>query len=129
MRKPGVCLAVMLGALAMAASTLAAPRNRIAITISRHIKSDTVYNVTVHGFARRSATAYLFVDYRGCARRFAVERRRASGASDVYHVKGNFAELSGWKSSSAGTDHACAYLIRPHSTAVLARSRVSFRIH
>ena len=141
MSRTGVCsLVAVLAALWTTGATLAvgAPRasrpsigggaNRIAIDAPASAKPRKTYNMTIHGFARRRATAYLFVDYVGCAGSFATERGRAAAASDSYAVRGRFSELSGWKSSTRGADHACAYLVGLRSGAVLATARVSFQV-
>ena len=77
----------------------------------RHIKKGSVYDVTLRGYSHHRAKAWLFIDYSGCATSFAVEKRRAAEEADSYLVKGKFSEISGWKSSSTGLDHACAYLV------------------
>ena len=84
--------------------------------------------MTIQGFSRVPAVAYLFVDYSPCARSFAVEHRRAPRESDVYAVRGSFDEISGWRSRSAGTDHACAYLISRRCGVLLASISDTFRI-
>ena len=116
---------VALGARHLA---VAAGANRIAIDAPDGAKQRKTYDVTIHGFARRRASAYLFVDYVGCAGSFATERARAATASDSYAVKGRFTELSGWKSSTRGVDHACAYLVSAQSGNVVATAHVSFQI-
>jgi len=118
------------GAPSSAADRIATPAgaNRIAIDAPDGAKARKPYNITLHGFARRSATAFLFVDYLGCAKSLRVERQRARNASYSYAVKGDFAKVSGWKSSTAGVDHACAYLVAFRSGTLLAAARMSFQI-
>jgi hypothetical protein len=140
MNRTGVCVLMALGAL-WASSMLAAgvseassttagrtSASRIAIDAPGSATARRAYNITIHGFAHRRATAFLFVDYLGCAKSFGVERRRARSASYSYSVKGGFTEVSGWQSSTAGVDHACAYLIGHKSGDVLAAARTSFQI-
>ena len=91
------------------------------------IRPGAVYNVLIRGTARQRATAYVFVDYSGCARSLSVERRRSAGESDAYVVQGAFVKVSGWTSSSRGNDHACAYLVAARSH-VLATARRSYRV-
>jgi hypothetical protein len=134
MRKSGVCLVVIIGALAIAAYASAAGRNRIHVSVPAHVAQHRVYDVTVTGYARHRARAYLFIDYAGCAKSFAAERRRARVEKAfvglvTYRVHWTFSEVSGWKSSSKGADHACAYLVAHGSGRVLAHDRISFRIH
>ncbi len=128
MRTAGACLVALVGALWIAPPALAAGGNRITITVPAQVKKQTVYDVTIQGFARRPATAYLFLDYSGCAKSFATERRRAGKSRRKYAVKGAFTKVSGWNSSAAGVDHACAYLIGARSRRVMASRRVAFRI-
>lgn len=90
-------------------------------------KRASVYDVTISGFSRRRATAYLFIDYQGCARSFATEQSRADSESDTYSVKGRFAETTGWKSSQVGIDHACAYLVSTAGS-VLATDKRSYPV-
>ena len=95
-----------------------------------HATVGTSYNVTVRGFSAKMATAYLFIDYEGCARSFAAEYQRASRELARWrHVKGSFIKVSGWDSNTALTDHACAWLIAKRSKTVLATDRVTFKIH
>lgn len=129
MRRIGVCLAATCGALWLAAFAFAATKNSIAVSVPKRVKHHAVYDVTISGFARHRDRAYLFIDYAGCAKSFKAEHRRARKESDSYVVKGSFTEVSGWKSSSSGTDHACAYLVTRGSEHVLADARLSFRIH
>src|SRR5262249_53953721 len=117
------------GAPSSAADRIAtASANRIAIDAPDGARAQRPYNITLHGFARRRATAFLFVDYLGCAKSLRVERRRARRASYSYAVRGAFAEVSGWKPSTAGVDHACAYLVASRSRTLLASARMSFQI-
>ena len=118
--------AVMLGGFSAAAG--AQPADQIQVSVPVHIRPRAVYDVTIHGFARTRSTAYLFIDYSSCARSFAVERRRAPNESDDYAVSRRFTEISGWRSSSAGIDHACAYLVATRSGRVLASVRRAFTI-
>ncbi len=129
MSRRGICAAALLGAFSITGGALAAPRDQIRISLPAHVKKRVVYDVTVRGYSRRHATAYLFIDYTACGRSFAAESHRAPNEADHYAVKGRFAKVSGWKSSSTGIDHACAYLVATSSGHVLARSRRSFRIH
>lgn len=119
---------VALGAGRARRPAVAGGANRIAIDAPDGARPHRTYDLTIHGFARRHATAYLFVDYVGCAGSFATERGRAAGASDSYAVRGRFTELSGWKSSTRGVDHACAYLVGTQSGNVVATAHVSFQI-
>jgi hypothetical protein len=94
--------------------------------------STSSYSVTVRGYSRKRAIAYLFLDYMGCARSVAAEHKRAqqeNEAYDFYGVNGTFTKVSGWKSPWALTDHACAYLISRASGTLLAAARVSFVVH
>ena len=125
-----ICAAAVLGAFSVAGVAVAAQRAvEIQISIPAHIRRHTVYDVTIQGFSRVPAVAYLFVDYSRCARSFAVEHRRAPREADVYAVRGTFDEVSGWRSSSAGTDHACVYLISRSSRLLLASIFDTFAIH
>ncbi|MGB9185999.1 MAG: hypothetical protein WCB67_18250 [Solirubrobacteraceae bacterium] len=121
-----LALATLVAGLGQAAADAVRP-NQITIVAPTSVRSQIVYDVTVQGFARRRASAYLFVDYGGCPASFAAEARRAGHGYDSYPVLGSFAEVSGWKSSSAGTDHACAYLV-DRSGVQLASDRISFPI-
>ena len=122
--------AVVLGAFSVAGAAVAAQRAvEIKISLPAHIRRYSVYDVTIQGFSRVPAVAYLFVDYSPCARSFAVENRRARRESDVYPVKGRFDEISGWRSNSAGTDHACVYLVSRRSRVLLASIFDTFSIH
>lgn len=126
-RRFGACAAVVLGTLCLGGVASASRSERIQISAPSRVKQHQVYDVTIRGFSRHRATAYLFVDYSGCARSFATEKNRASGESDSYSVKGSFAEVSGWKSSSAGVDHACAYLVAGAGQ-LLSRAKLAFSV-
>jgi hypothetical protein len=126
MRQVWICAMALLGAFAIAAAAAAAPTDQISINVPVHVSQRTIYDVTINGFSRKRAVAYLFIDYTGCARTFAAEHKRAPNEADYYSVHGTFTEVSGWKSSSSGSDHACAYLIGRASGKLLAKSRVSF---
>lgn len=122
--------AVVLGAFSVAGAVVAAPRTvEVQIALPAHIRRYSVYDVTIQGFSRVPAVAYLFVDYSPCARSFAVEHRRARRESDVYPIKGRFDEISGWRSNSAGTDHACVYLVSRRPRVLLASIFDTFSIH
>jgi hypothetical protein len=108
-------------------SAPARPATEIQISVTGRIRPGAVYNVLIRGTARQRATAYVFVDYSGCARSLSVERRRSAGESDAYVVQGAFVKVSGWTSSSRGNDHACAYLVAA-SSHVLATARRSYRV-
>jgi hypothetical protein len=101
--------------------------NRVAIAIPGPVRAGRIYNVVLSGVSASHATAYLFVDYAGCAATLAGERRRAAAASDSYGVRGGFSEVTGWSSSSAGTDHACAYLVAAGGH-LLATTRRAYRV-
>ncbi len=125
-------LIVLLAGAATAAAGLApaagaAPVDAIRIAGPGPIARGAVYDLTVSGVAHRRAVAYVFVDYAGCLLTLAAELRRARHAYDSYPVVGSFAEVSGWKSSSGGTDHACAYLVTRRGTP-LATARIKFEI-
>jgi hypothetical protein len=122
-----LALATLAAGLGRAGADAARSGNQIKILAPTPVHSKIVYDLTVQGFARRRASAYLFVDYSGCAASFAAEARRIPHAYDSYSVLGTFAEVSGWKSSSAGTDHACAYLV-DRSGVQLASDRISFPV-
>ena len=122
-----LALAALVAGLGQAAASAARTGNKIEIIAPTLVRSQIVYDVIVQGFARRRATAHLFVDYSGCAATFAAEARRAPHAAYSYPVLGSFAKVSGWKSSSAGTDYACAYLVG-RSGVQLASDRISFPI-
>ncbi len=124
------CAALALPAGGLARSQRQPPmrRDRIQVTAPARARINRTYDVTISGYARRHARAYVFIDYGGCASSLSVERQRAAGQSDEYPVKGSFAQTSGWKSKAAGEDHACAYLADPGSGAVLATARQAYRI-
>ena len=125
MKRCLVLIALLAATLAPAAA--AAPVDAIRIAGPGPIAHGAVYDLTISGVAHRRAVAYLFVDYAGCAPTLADELRRAPHAYDSYPVDDSFAEVSGWKSSSAGTDHACAYLVTRGGTP-LATARIAFAI-
>jgi hypothetical protein len=108
-------------------SAPARPATEIQISVTGRIRPGAVYNVLIRGTARQRATAYVFVDYSGCARSLLVERRRSAGESDAYVVQGAFVKVSGWTSSSRGNDHACAYLVAA-SSHVLATAQRNYRV-
>jgi hypothetical protein len=124
----GAGTAVVLGTLCLGGVASAHRSEHIQISAPSRVKQHQVYDVTIRGFSRHRATAYLFVDYSGCARSLAVEKHRASSESDSYSVKGSFAEISGWKSSSTGVDHACAYLVTGGGQ-LLSRAKLAFSVH
>jgi hypothetical protein len=111
----------------LAGGALARSGNRLTAKVAPHVRAGTAYDVTVRGVARRRAHVYLYVDYNPCAGSAAAERLRLGSNGYVYAVKGSFAEVSGWRSSGPGIDHVCAYLVADGH--LLARARVSFRIH
>jgi hypothetical protein len=130
MRKAGVCLVAVLGVWLVAATAVAATGNQIEVAVSSDPTVGATYNVTLHGASRGPANAWLFIEYSGCAKSFAAERRLAPKKSFVhYRVNGSFVRVSGWASNSAVLDHACAYVVANGSSATLARARISFRIH
>lgn len=118
-----VCAAPGSGALAKTA----APSNGIAVTAPTQVKRGAVYDVSVSGFSRRRAKAYLFIDYQGCAKSLSAEQSRAAGESAIYSVKGLFGQTTGWMSSQVGTDHACAYLVS-NAGSVLATAKRSYSV-
>jgi hypothetical protein len=134
MRK-AVIWTVALMASVIAASASAAPSNQISITVPTHAlvgtkKSPETYEVSVKGFARRPAYAYLFIDYAGCAKSFSAEYKRAGKDGRArWPVDGSFQHNSYWGSDYAAVDHACGYVLAKGSGTVLASSRVTFRIH
>ncbi|HET9103370.1 MAG TPA: hypothetical protein VFN55_08440 [Solirubrobacteraceae bacterium] len=124
----GIGTALVGAAGAFAAGASAAGRDSIRIAGSGPVVRGSVYDVTISGFAAQRATAWLFVDYAGCARTLAGELRRAPSSAQHFAVQGPFAEVTGWKSSAAGTDHACAYLAPRGRTLVLSRARLAFPV-
>jgi hypothetical protein len=92
------------------------------------VSKGSVYDVTLTGYARRRATAYVFIDYLKCAPTLAAENQRDAQESYVYKVRGRFAQTTGWKSAAGGTDHACAYLVSPATGALLAVARQAFQV-
>ena len=124
-----ICAAALLAVLAIAAADAAASVDKVTIAVPANVTPRTVYDVTLKGFSRKRAIAYLFIDYARCAGTFAAEHRRPHETPEYYSVRGTFAEVSGWKSSSSGSDHACAYLISRASGTMLATAHVSFMIH
>ena len=122
-------------ALVIAASASAAQSNRVSIVVPTHAlvgtkTSPETYEVSVQGFARRAANAYVFIDYAGCAKSFAAEYKRAGKHGRArWPVDGSFQQNSYWGSDFAGVDHACGYLVAKGSGTVLASARVTFRIH
>jgi hypothetical protein len=126
--------AVALGVALVTGPALASSTNTITISVPAHVvagtKSAQTYAVSVHGFARGGANAYLFIDYLGCAKSFATEYHRAGkDARSRWTVSGAFRGISYWNSDYAGIDHACGYLIGQRSGKLLATAKVSFRIH
>jgi hypothetical protein len=122
-----ILLAAALALAAIAAAPAAAAVDSIRITDPGPVLAGSVYDLTITGVSLHHATAYLFVDYAGCAATLAAELRRAPHAYDGYSVSGSFAQVTGWKSSSPGTDHACAYLAA-HGGRTLATARMAFVI-
>ena len=107
--------------------------NSVAAHPPSNARVKTAYSIKLSGHAIGTKTLYLFVDYKTCASTPAGEHARASG--DIWTVQGNFSETSkGWKSPSAGPDHACAYLVkRPEpknpNTGVVAHAFATYTIH
>lgn len=126
MKRVALLFAVSAALAAPAAAALASERDTIRIIPPGAVVRNTTFDLTITGHARRRALAYLFVDYLGCAPTLADELRRDARASDRYVVDGTFAELSGWVPPSAGTDYACAYLVR-HGVA-LASARLPMAV-
>ncbi len=121
-----ILLAAALAPAVTAGSAIAAV-DSIRITDPGPVLAGSVYDLTITGVSLRHATAYLFVDYAGCAATPSGELRRAPHAYDSYPVSGAFAQVTGWKSSSPGTDHACAYLVT-RGGRMLAAARMPFVI-
>jgi hypothetical protein len=124
-------IAIILGivtALIGAEGAWAAGSDAIRIAGPGAVVHGAVYDVTISGLADQRETAWVFVDYAGCAQTLAGELRRAPGSFQRFAVQGPFAEVTGWKSSSAGTDHACAYLTPRGRTQVLSSARQGFLI-
>lgn len=126
-RRIGACVAILSATLGMAGAAAASRLEHITISTPRHVKKDDVYDVTLGGYSHHRARAWLFIDYSGCARSFTVEKQRASQEADSYLVKGRFSEISGWKSSTTGVDHACAYLVLGGHVAARAKTAFSVR--
>jgi hypothetical protein len=130
----GVAQAVLLmlgclGALVPGATARTGHRHdAIQVSAPPQVSRKAVYDVTITGFAGQPATAYLFIDYAGCAKSFEVEQRRAGDESAAYRVRGGFAETSGWRSSNTGTDHACAYLVATGGADILATARQGYPV-
>ena len=95
MRQVWICAVALFGVLAIAAAAAAAPTDQISINVPVHVSQRTIYDVTINGFSRKRAIAYLFMDYTGCARTFAAEHKRARKEADYYSVHGTFAEVLG----------------------------------
>ncbi len=135
MRTVRICVVALLGALLVAGAAAAAPANKISIKVPAYVvhSKSASYTVTISGFSRKRAIAYLFLDYTSCATSFAAEKQHPGegkrGDFDFYGVRGLFAKPTGWTSNSIGTDHACAYLIGRASGKLLARARVTFKVH
>jgi hypothetical protein len=133
MRLCAVILLVV--SLAIVGVAVASPTNRIGLTVPPYVVHSKTYTyaVTLRGYSRKRAIAYLFLDYSRCARSFAAEHRLVETkdeAYDYYGVRGKFTEVSNWKSPYGSlTDHACAYLVSRASGTLLATAHVSFLIH
>jgi hypothetical protein len=124
-----VALAALLIAVVAAGPAMARNRTTIGLLVSKHVKRNKVYNITVSGFAPKKTVAYLFVDYSACSPSFAIEDRRAAREVVKYPVSGVFTKISGWSSSLAESDHACAYLVGLGTGRVLATARATFMVH
>jgi hypothetical protein len=131
MRQLRICAVALLGVLAIAGAATAAPTNRIAIAMPAYVvhSNTTGYAVTLSGYSRRRAVAYLFLDYSGCARTFSAEHKRPLLKARFFSVNGRFTDGSAWTSPYRGSDHACAYLISRASGTLLAKARMSFIVH
>jgi hypothetical protein len=136
MRELRICaLALVVVSLAVVGVAVASTTNRIGLSVPAYVVHSRTYTyaVTVSGYSRKRAIAYLFLDYSRCARSFAAEHRLVEAkheAYDYYGVRGKFTEVSNWRSPYGSlTDHACAYLVSRASGALLARAHVSFLIH
>jgi hypothetical protein len=125
--RTGVCVAITFASLGTGAVAAPSRLEHVAISMPRHVKKGNVYDVTLRGYSHHRAKAWLFIDYSGCATSFAVEKHRAADEADSYRVKGRFSEISGWKSSTTGVDHACAYLVVGGGH-VVARAKTSFSV-
>ena len=88
MRRVWICAVALFGVLAIAAAAAAAPTDQISINVPVHVSQKTIYDVTINGFSRKRAIAYLFMDYTGCARTFAAEHKRAPKEANFYSVHG-----------------------------------------
>jgi hypothetical protein len=130
MRRVVICAVALVGVFSLVGGALASSPNRIRLTVQRDVIKNKDYSVMMRAFARRRAVAYVFVDYRRCARSIAAERTHVNYRTP-YHfvVTGVLKRRTGWQSHSKGVDHACGYLISYSSGALLATSRVSFEVH
>lgn len=105
----------------------AASGNRLRITIPVPARRGATYDVVITGSAATPATAYLFLDYAGCAASAGAERRRSGAPAESYGVSGVFSEVGGWRSSSPAVDHACGYLV-DRGGHQLASARRAYRV-
>ena len=111
MRQVWICAVALLGVLAIAGAAAAAPTDQISVTSRVHVSQRTIYDVhdqRVLAQARDRLPVHRLHGVRADFRRRAQARPQEA---DYYSVHGTFTEVSGWKSSSSGSDHACAYLI------------------
>ncbi len=126
-RAGSLALAAVLFTIILGASALARNRYQIEVSVQTNVHRNVAYAVTVIGFSTRKEKAVLFVDYASCGSTPAVEVHRLD-AELAYTVKGAFSKVSGWKSSLARRDHACAYLVDRKTGRVLARGSRTYPV-
>lgn len=121
-------LACIVLTLAPGGSALARPaKSTIHVAVSSHVKKNVRYPVTVTGFSVKKEKALVFIDYFGCGRTPAAEKRH-SAPDEAYNVRGTFKRISFWRSAAAKRDHACAYLVSRKTGVVLVRASVTFSV-
>jgi hypothetical protein len=117
-----------------AGAALASGGNRVHVKVP-NVRSNTLFAITVTGHAATRLQLYLFIDYQPCGPNPGVEKGRSgpygtSAGGRERSVKGNFRDVSkGWHSRGPAVDHACAYLVKGSTGAVLAHAFKIYHVY
>jgi hypothetical protein len=118
--------------LATCAATALASGNTVHVHAPQHAQANVSYNLKLTGHAVGTKLLYIFVDYRQCAATPAKEHKRANGY--IWAVSGDYSKTANATTPRAGTDHACAYLVKKSepknpSSGIVAHDYVTYTIH
>jgi hypothetical protein len=118
--------------LAVFAATALAAGNTLHVHAPSNATALEKYEVKLDGHAVGTKRLYVFLDYAGCRRTPAGEHQRANGF--IWQVSGDYSKVGLGRSPHSGTNHICAYLVKPSKAknpkiGIVATDFVTFTIH